>query len=241
MAGSAGIPGHSSTNMSTLLTMQPEQPTIVKKTRIVIVDDHQLIRQMWRLILADGEQVEIVGESGELKEAIEMVKALHPDVVLLDINLGLYSGLDAVPVIRKFSPGTQIMIVSMHTQAAYVKRTLQLGVKAYITKNSSKEEMLKAIEVVMKGGIYICDEIKQFKADETFNNEEIPCIKKLSLREIEIIKLIKEGYSSKAISLQLHIGSRTVEVHRYNMLKKLKLKNTAALINFVNNTDLNFI
>jgi len=221
--------------------MQPDHQPLVKKTRIVIVDDHQLIRQMWRLILADGGQVEIVGESGELKEAIEMIKALHPDVVLLDINLGLYSGLDAVPIIRKFSPGTQIMIVSMHTQSAYVKRTLQLGVKAYITKNSSKEEILEGIEVVMKGGIYICDEIKELNATEILNGDEIPGIKNLSLREIEIIKLIKEGHSSKAISQQLHIGSRTVEVHRYNMLKKLKLKNTAALINFVNNTDLNFI
>lgn len=221
--------------------MQIKHATVLKKIRIIIVDDHRLIRQMWRLMLQDGDQIEIIGESGELQEAIEMIKILRPEIVLLDINLGIDSGLEAVPLIRKFSPGTRIIVVSMHTQAAYAKKTLQLGVKAYITKNSSKEEMLKAVEVVMQGGTYICEEIKNIEIEQALHPHERPDIKALSLREVEIIKLIKEGHSSKEISAQLFIGSRTVEVHRYNILKKLKLKNTAALINFINNTDLNFI
>lgn len=220
--------------------MQIKHSPRLEKTSIIIVDDHRLIRQMWRLML-EGNDIEIIGESGELHEAIEMIKTMRPDIVLLDVNLGLDTGLEAVPIIRRFSPGTRIMIVSMHTHAAYANKTLQLGVRAYITKNSSREEMLDAVEVVMKGGIYICNEIRNIQIEDANDFNDKTDNKILSLREIEIIKLIKQGHSSKEISSILHIGSRTVEVHRYNILKKLQLKNTAAMINFINNTDLNFI
>jgi DNA-binding NarL/FixJ family response regulator len=159
--------------------------------------------------------------------------------VLLDINLSQGSGLDAVPLIRKFSPGTKIIAVSMHNKPAYAKKMLRLGAKAYVTKNSNHEEMLKALDIVMKGGVYVCTEIKDILSDQALGNiAEGPDINDLSLREIEIVKLIKEGFSSKEISSQLNISTRTVEVHRHNILKKLKLKNTASLINFINTTDL---
>lgn len=214
----------------------------MKKISIVIVDDHQLIRQMWAMLFKGNPQVELVGESGKLDEAIEIIKAKKPDIVFLDINLGHDSGMDAMPVIRKFSPGTKIIVISMHTQTAYAKKMFQLGAMGYVTKNSGQEEMIKAVEEVMEGRIYICNEIKNILSHESMSPEDDrPDIKKLSIREIEIIKLIKKGLSSKEISSFLHIGIRTVEVHRYNMLKKLKMNNTASLINFINNTDLNFI
>lgn len=217
-------------------------PVDMKKTRIVIIDDHKLVRQMWALMFAVSEGVEIAGECGTLQEAIDMVKVQRPDIVLLDINLGLESGMEAMPLIRKYSPGTRIIAVSMHAQTAYAKKMLQLGAKAYITKNSSREELVNAVEQVMEGKIYICEEIQHSLANEIVDSGcGSPNIKDLSLREMEIIGLMKEGYSSKEISAKLHIGVRTVDVHRYNMLKKLKMKNTAALVNFINNTDLNFI
>jgi DNA-binding NarL/FixJ family response regulator len=157
----------------------------------------------------------------------------------LDINLGQASGFDAVPLIRKFSPGTRIIVISTHTQPSQAKKMLQLGAKAYITKNSSLEEIVKAVEEVMKGGVYVCAEIKNTLSDRIMNNEPAESnIKYLSLREIEIIKLIKDGLTSKEISSCLNIGSRTVDLHRYKILKKLKLKNTISLISLVNNTDL---
>ncbi len=214
----------------------------MKKISIVIVDDHQLIRQMWALLFSTEEHIDVVGESGNLEEALEIIKIKKPDIVFLDINLGQDSGIDAMPVIRKFSPGSKIIVISMHTQTAYAKKMLQLGAKGYVTKNSSQEEILIAVDEVLAGGTYICSEIKNIIAEETLVPDEgKPDVKKLSLREIEIIKLIKKGLSSKEISLNLHIGIRTVEVHRYNMLKKLNMNNTASLINFINNTDLNFI
>ena len=213
----------------------------MKKITIAIVDDHKLIRQMWATMLASNREFEITGESGTLDEAVEMIRAKRPDIVLLDINLVQGSGLDAVPQIRKFSPGSRIIAVSMHNQPAYVKKMMQLGAKGYVTKNSSHEEMFKAIDEVMNGRIYVCAEIKNILADKEFQSEVAePTVKDLSLREIEIIKLIKEGQSSKEISSRLNIATRTVEVHRHNILKKLKLKNTASLINFINTTDLTF-
>jgi len=213
----------------------------MKKITIAVVDDHKLIRQMWTKMFAHNSEIEITGESGILDEAIEMIKIKRPDIVLLDINLAQGSGLDAVPLIRKFSPGTRIIAVSMHNQPAYAKKMLQLGAKGYVTKNSSHEEIFKAVEEVMKGRTYICAEIKNVLSEQMLSDEPMGLgVKDLSLREIEIVKLIKEGNSSKEISSLLNIATRTVEVHRHNVLKKLKLKNTASLINYINTTDLSF-
>lgn len=211
----------------------------MKKITIAIVDDHRLIREMWTKLFSGRTDIEVNGESGKFDDAIEMIKTKRPDIVLLDINLSDGSGLDAVPLIRKYSPGTKIVAISMHSQPAYAKKMLQLGAKAYITKNSSHQEMFKAIEEIMNGKIYICSEIKDILSDQVLHGEmNEPTLKDLSLREIEIIKLLKDGLSSKEISASLNISARTVEVHRHNILKKLKLKNTPSLINFINNTDL---
>lgn len=117
---------------------------------------------MWVKTFADNDEIEITGESGTLQEAIEMIKIKRPDIVLLDINLPDASGLDAVSLIQKFSPGTRIIAVSMHNQPAYAKKMLRLGAKGYVTKNSSHDEMFKAIEEVMNGRVYVCTEIKNY-------------------------------------------------------------------------------
>lgn len=213
----------------------------MKKVNIAIVDDHRLIRQMWATMLKSHDEYEIIGESGTLEDAIEMIRAKRPDIVLLDINLVQGSGLDAVPHIRKFSPGSKIIAVSMHNEPAYVKKMMKLGAKAYVTKNSSHEEMFKAIDEVMAGRIFLCAEIKNILADKALSGDSNdPTVKDLSMREIEIVKLLRTGLSSKEIATRLNITVRTAEVHRHNILKKLKIKNTALLINYINTTDLSF-
>lgn len=211
----------------------------MKKITVVIVDDHKLVREMWRELFSRHENLEMVGESGQFQEAIDLIRDKRPDIVLLDINLSQASGFDAVPLIRKYAPGTRIITVSMHSQPAYAKKMLQLGVKGYVTKNSSRQEIFQAIEAVMEGKKYVCTEIKDIISEQMLKDEAAgPDVKDLSLREIEIIRLIKEGLSSKEIAAHLNISVRTAEVHRHNILKKLQLKNTAALINFINTTDL---
>lgn len=213
----------------------------MKKISIVIVDDHKLIREMWVRLFAEKPGTEITGQAAALDEAIELIKKIRPDIVLLDINLAEDSGMDAVPEIRKYSPHTKIIAVSMHNQPAFARKMLTLGAKAYVTKNSSHEEIFNAVDEVLKGRSYICTEIKNILADQALSNEpEHRSVKDLSFREIEIIKHLKNGLSSKEIAAALHISLKTVEVHRSNILKKLNLKNVASLINFINSTDLAF-
>jgi DNA-binding NarL/FixJ family response regulator len=160
--------------------------------------------------------------------------------VLMDVNMSPVNGFDATKQIRKFSPGSKVIGVSMHSMPAYAKRMLQLGAMGYVTKNSSKDEMITAIMEVNGGRKYICDEVKNILAQQELDEGSAPAtdMNNLSRRELDIIQLIKEGLSSKEIALQLDISLKTVEVHRYNILKKLNLKNTAALVNFINTQGL---
>lgn len=208
----------------------------MEKITILLVDDHRLIRDSWSFILNSDSRFEVIGETSSGEEAIEISKEKKPDVILMDVNMTPVNGFDATRQIRKFSPGSKVIGVSMHSMPAYAKRMLQLGAMGYVTKNSSKDEMITAILEVQANRKYICEEVKNILAQQEL--EEGPAsstdMNNLSRRELDIIQLIKEGLSSKEIAQQLDISLKTVEVHRYNILKKLNLKNTAALVNFIN-------
>jgi DNA-binding NarL/FixJ family response regulator len=128
----------------------------------------------------------------------------------------------------------------MHSQPAYAKKMLRLGARGYVTKNSPRKEMLDAIHQVCAGNVYICQEVKNILSEQMMNEEEGggDGLNQLSEREIEVINLIRNGMSSKEIADKLAISIKTVEVHRHNILKKLKVKNTASLINYINSSGL---
>lgn len=208
----------------------------MSKITILLVDEHRLIRDSWSFILNSDPRFEVVAETSSGEDAIELAKSRKPDIVLMDVNMTPVNGFDATKQIRKFSPGSKVIGVSMHSMPAYAKRMLQLGAMGYVTKNSPKDEMITAILEVHDGRKYICDEVKNILAQQELD-EGTPAstdMNNLSRRELDIIQLIKEGLSSKEIALQLDISLKTVEVHRYNILKKLNLRNTAALVNFIN-------
>jgi len=201
----------------------------------MIVDDHTLIRETWSFLLGKNENFEVVAECGNGERAIELARDKRPDVVLLDINMSPMSGFDVLKQIRKFSPGSKIIGVSMHSQPAYAKKMLRLGAKGYVTKNSPRSEMMEAITEVSNNRVYVCQEVKNILSDQLLNGDQVnPDINNLSDREMQIVKALKEGLSSKEIAVELAISLKTVEVHRHNILKKLKLKNTVSLINFIN-------
>lgn len=209
----------------------------MQKVSILIADDHKLIRETWSYILNNDPRFEVVAECGDSEQAVEVARQKRPQIVLMDINMTPLSGFEATEKIRKVSPASKIIGVSMHSQPAYAKKMLQIGARGYVTKNSSKEEMIKAILEVNSGNKYICDEIKNNISELVLEeNKDTPNVNALTEREIQIINLIKEGFSSKEIANQLNISLKTVEVHRHNILKKLKLKNSASLVNFINNT-----
>jgi len=207
----------------------------MKKVTIMIVDDHTLIRETWSFLLGKNENFDVVAECGDGERAIELARDKRPDVVLLDINMAPMSGFDVLKMIRKYSPGSKIIGVSMHSQPAYAKKMLRLGAKGYVTKNSPRQEMLEAIAEVSKNQVYVCQEVKNILSDQMLNGDAPnPDINNLSDREMQIVRALKEGLSSKEIASELSISLKTVEVHRHNILKKLKLKNTVSLINFIN-------
>ncbi len=208
------------------------------KITILIADDHKLIRETWSFILNSDPRFQVVSQCSNGEEAIAAAQKLRPKIALLDINMTPITGLEATQQIRKYSPATKIIGVSMHSQPAYVKKLLKLGAQGYVTKNSPQNEMFEAIVEVNKGGRYICSEVKTILSEQAFEEDSNTGVNSLSNRELEIIKLIKEGLSSKEISTQLNISLKTVEVHRHNILKKLNLKNSAALVNFINSAGL---
>ena len=211
------------------------------KITILIADDHTLVRETWSFILNTDPRFTVVAESGSGEEAVELAKKLRPNIVIMDINLPGINGIEATQQIRKFSPGSRILGVSLHTQPTYARKMMQKGAMGYVTKNSSREEMFKAILEIQGGIKYICDEIKNILSEQVISGEDPQTgLNSLSQREIEIISYIKKGNSSKEIADALNISVKTVEVHRYNILKKLNLKNAAALVNFINNSQLDF-
>lgn len=209
------------------------------KISILIADDHTLVRETWSFILNTDPRFTVVAESGSGEEAVELAKKLRPQVVIMDINLPGINGIEATQQIRKYSPGTKVLGVSLHTQPTYARKMMQKGAMGYVTKNSSREEMFKAIMEIQGGKKYICDEIKNILSEQVIAGDDPQAgLNSLSQREIEIIAYIKKGFSSKEIADALNISVKTVEVHRYNILKKLHLKNAAALVNFINNSQL---
>lgn len=209
----------------------------MEKITVLIADDHKLIRETWSYILNNDSRFTVIAECGDSEQAVEMSRIKRPNIILMDINMLPISGFEASERIRKISPMSKIIGVSMHSQPAYAKKMLQIGARGYVTKNSSKEEMIKAILEVQEGNRYVCEEIKNNISELVLDeNKDIPNVNALTEREIQIINLIKEGMSSKEIAGNLNISLKTVEVHRHNVLKKLKLKNSASLVNFINNT-----
>jgi DNA-binding NarL/FixJ family response regulator len=205
------------------------------KITLLLVDDHKLIRESWFIILNADPRFEVIGETYDVDKVVEFVKKAKPDLILMDINMFPINGFDATKIILREVPDMLILAISMHALPAYARRMFQMGAKGYVTKNSSKEELVSAILEVKAGNKFICEEIKNIVAQQEFEvGGSHPDMNSLSKREIEVVQLIKEGLSSKEIAKSLTISLKTVEVHRYNILRKLKLKNTASLVNFIN-------
>jgi len=205
------------------------------KITILLVDDHKLIRDSWTFILNSDPRFNVIGDSCAADDAVEFAKKNRPNIVLMDVNMTPVNGFDATRMIRKYSPGSKVIGVSMHSMPAYAKRMLQMGAMGYVTKNSPKDEMITAIVQVESGKKYVCEEVKNILAQQELEEGKTQQnLSVLSRRELDIVQLIKEGMSSKEIAVRLDISLKTVEVHRYNILKKVKLKNTAALVNFIN-------
>jgi len=213
----------------------------MKPITIMIVDDHKLVREAWTMILNDDPRFEVIADCPNAESAIMEVKELRPDVVIMDVNMPGMNGIEAVAHIRKFSPASKILGVSCYTFPDIARKMIQAGASGYVTKNSSKAEMIHAIVEITKGLRYTCKEIRSL-VQERQDGAEDPktLLSSLSVRQIQIISAVRSGHTSREIAGQLQLAPKTVEIHRYKILKKLKLSNSAELVDFFNKHQTEF-
>ncbi|MFN5479950.1 MAG: response regulator [Chitinophagaceae bacterium] len=207
---------------------------MAKKIKIIIADDHLLIAETWATLINMDPDFEVIKVYDNTKSMIEEISELRPDIAILDINIHPFSGIEAAKMIKKLAPGTKIIGVSMHNQPSFAKKMIRNGAMGYVTKSSNKSEMYEAIRAVMKGEKYICTEIQRNITNQLLMGEDDNKISKLTEREIEIIKMIKNGSTNKEIAEALFLSPRTVETHRARILKKLGLKNSLSLVKYIN-------
>jgi len=204
--------------------------------RVFIVDDRKLTIGAWKNLLSDIEDIEIVGVTMESDEALNGIKLYRPEIVLLDLNLKDTPGIDFCEKIISESPKIKVIAVSVYNKTAIVKRIISKGAKGYLTKNVETDELVTAIVKVYRGDIYICEEIKSKLIQEFIFSTEIISDssepKQLTVKEIQIVEQVAKGLTSREISEELFLSKRTIETHRYNILKKLGLPNSAKLISW---------
>ena len=208
-----------------------------KKIKLFLVDDHRMVIDMWASMLGADPKFEIVGTSLDAEKALEEIKIQLPNVALLDITLPGISGIDLAKSLREKVPTVKIVGVSMHTNIILIKQMLMSGASGYVSKTSSFDEMKSAILSVHEGQRYICRDVKDYITNQVINEHQTdPAyrINQLTKRELEIVNMIKDGHSSREISEKLFISKRTVEVHRYNIFKKLDVNNITSLIRVTN-------
>lgn len=208
------------------------------KIKILIVDDHPMIRHGIKSLLSDTERLKVTGEAGDGAEAIEKVNSEHFDLVIMDIKMPEMSGIDATEQIIKAHPDIKILAISMYDEQRYIVKMLQAGALGYILKNTGKQELLNAINTVMRGESYFSQEVSSIMMSQFMNRkggfladnlkEEVI----LTRRETEIIRLIAEELTNTEIAERLGISPRTVDTHRRNLLQKLDVKNTAGLVKY---------
>lgn len=208
--------------------------TMNKKIRIVIADDHLLIAETWATLINMDPDFEVVRVFDNTQSLIEEISELKPDIAILDININPFSGIEATKMIRRLAPGTKIIGVSMHNQPSFAKKMMKNGAMGYVTKNSNKNEMYEAIRAVMRDEKFICAEIQRNITNQVLMDDDDNKLSRLTEREIEIIKLIKNGSTNKEIAEKLFLSPRTVETHRARILKKLDLKNSLSLVKYIN-------
>ncbi len=203
---------------------------------ILLADDHDVVRRGMKMLLEDEESVKVIGEASDGLDAIEKVKMLMPNVVILDLTMPKMTGIEAAKVISEEYPEVKILIFSMHHNREYIVSSVENGANGYLLKDTGKEELMRAIKVVSEGRKYFPPEISEVIIDDLLaktsgNQEETrPIFEKITPKEKQILGMIVQGYNSREMADKLFLSIRTVDNHRANMMKKVKAKNTADLV-----------
>jgi DNA-binding NarL/FixJ family response regulator len=208
----------------------------MKKIAVLIVDDHTLVRDGIRSLLALAADIEIVGEAADGREALEKVRQLLPDIVLMDLAMPIMGGLEATRRIRREFPGTKVLALTQYDDSEYVIPVIEAGARGFVTKMSSSSELASAIQAVYKGDSFLSPSAAAALVDECQQKVAVEGEKdsyqQLTDREREVLKLVAEGYTAKEIADMLVVSPKTVEWYKTSLMNKLNIHNKTDLIRF---------
>jgi DNA-binding NarL/FixJ family response regulator len=202
------------------------------RIRLLVVDDHPVVRKGISLCLARHESFDIIGEAGDGREALRLARELQPDLVLMDVNMPEMNGLAVTEVLQRELPKIKVLILSAHGHLDGVMRIIQSGARGYVLKESPPEELVRAIETVQAGQTYFSPEVARVALNQYVRGGEASSATQLTKREREVLTQIAEGLSNKEIAVQLGVGVRTVETHRERIMNKLDIHHVAGLTKF---------
>lgn len=209
--------------------------TASQVSRILIVDDHPVVREGMARLLELEKDMEICGSVGTAREVLNLVDKVHPDIVVADMTLPDRSGLELIKDLKALHPRLPVLVISMHDESLYAERVLRAGGRGYVMKNTASDHLLRAIRQVLQGGYYLSSQASQRLA-EAFSShrskQSNSPIRQLTDREFEVLQLIGLGKSAREVAEQLHISSRTVDAHRAHMKRKLGMKDGNELVRF---------
>jgi DNA-binding NarL/FixJ family response regulator len=202
---------------------------------LFLADDHTIFREGLKLIIEDNLSYKVIGETGDGKEALELLERLKPDIAILDISMPTMSGIDVARYLKKYAPDIKVIILSRHNNEEYVKELLKIGVNGYVLKDDAGNDLLRAIEAVMKNTVYLSPGVatrvvSDYISIPSFNKSDKSQFQILTGREREVLKLIAEGKCGNDIAECLRISPRTVKVHRANIMKKLNVHKSSELV-----------
>jgi len=207
----------------------------VKPIRVLLADDHQTVRDGLRMIVNAEPDMEVIGEAADGHEVLERAKVLKPDVIIMDISMPGLNGLNATRKLKEVRPEIEIIALSRHNESGYVHELLKAGASGYVLKQSSSEELIRAIRAVVLQKGYLdpaitTDVVKKYSATDVKSLVGNP--ESISKREAEILRLIASGHSNKEIAVQLDISVKTVEAHKANSMRKIGLRSRIDIVNF---------
>ena len=200
--------------------------------RILLVDDHAVVREGLKRLIAGQPDIEVVGEASDGHEAVENVKVLRPDVVMLDVSMPHMSGVDVTRELKGISPETRVLALTVHEDDAYVREFLKAGAAGYLLKRAPTEELLRAIRSVAGGGLYVDSRVAGRLVQKLSHGDRpgiVPTVE-LSERETEVLRLIARGYANKEIAAQLDLSVKTVETYKARSMEKLGLRSRVDIV-----------
>ncbi|MBW1842246.1 MAG: response regulator transcription factor [Deltaproteobacteria bacterium] len=200
--------------------------------KVLLADDHSIVRAGLRRIVEDSKDMEVVAEAADGREAIRQVRKKSPDVVVVDISMPDLDGLEVVSRLHADYPELPIIILTMHEEEQYVVRAIEAGAMGYITKRSAPEQLVSAIRKVLDGGRYLTDEAAELLALRVARGNARSSLDTLSMRELQVLRRLALGHTNREIAESYHISIKTVDTYRSRLLKKLNLRNNAELSRF---------